>query len=217
MTGTPHASDGPHEMGSATRGIEVLRIAMGIIWLLNLIFVVDPANDWFDPSRFAAIAASFAPSTLIGPAMADFIAARPVIFAWLIALMTGYLAGAFLLGVTTRFACLVGFVASLLFLLTQWGTIWSMPGGTDVGAQPLYLAMYVVLFLGGAGRYVSAEARAWMRWLTPLPRGLRRLADPRRGATAPNATKARVSAPVRSSPPGISSGPTRTMARSEGP
>ncbi len=217
MTRTPHALNGPHEIDSAALAIEVLRIAMGSIWLLNLIFVVDPANEWFDPSRFSAIAGSFAPSTLVGPGIADFIAARPIIFAWLIALMTAYLAAAFLLGVTTRFACLVGFVASSLFVLTQWGTIWSMPGGTDVGAHPLYLAMYVVLFLGGAGRHVSANERVWLRWRARLLRMPRLGAAPSQRASVPVAAERGVSTPGRSSPSGLPAGSVRTGALSKGP
>lgn len=176
MTQTEPGLGHPRETDPAGFGIEVLRIATGIVWLFNLIFVVDPANEWFDPSRFAGIAASFGPSTPVGPAVANFIAANPAIFSWLLALMTAYLAMAFLLGITTRMACLVGFGASSFFLLTQWGAIWSMPGGTDVGAQPLYLAIYVALFLGGAGRHLALDDGLWVTWQARFPRILRLVA-----------------------------------------
>ncbi|HZY91221.1 MAG TPA: hypothetical protein VFG07_00385 [Thermoplasmata archaeon] len=162
----------------AWRGLDVLRILMGIIWAANLLFILLPAAGYW--GTFADVAAGYGPSSLIGPGFPDYVAANPVVFSWLIAVATGYLAFAFLVGCTTRLACVVGFVASVAFLVTQWNTTFAFPGGTDVGAHPLYLAVYVALFVGGAGRFWSLDSWIWrsgkarLTWLskwiaTPAP------------------------------------------------
>ncbi len=143
----------------AWRGLDVLRILLGVIWAANLLFIVLPAADYW--GSFADVAASYGPTSLGGPGFANFVAASPTFFAWLIAVATAYLAFAFLFGFTTRLACAVGFAASVVFLLTQWTTTFAFPGGTDVGAHPLYLAIYVALFVGGAGRFWSLDAWIW--------------------------------------------------------
>lgn len=146
---------------SATRALEVLRIAVGAVWALNLLFVVLPAADFWD--GFPAVAAGFGPSTPGGSAFASFVAAHPQAFAALIAVTTAYLAAAFLLGVSTRLACAIGSIFSVLLLWTQFGSTFAFPGGTDVGPHPLYLAIYAALFVGGAGRFWSIDGRL-ARW-----------------------------------------------------
>ncbi|MCI4332228.1 MAG: hypothetical protein L3K01_00625 [Thermoplasmata archaeon] len=135
--------------------IELLRVGMGVIWVLNLLFVIDPENQFF--GTFQSTAQSYAPTTYGGSALPDWVAAHASVFAWVVALVTAYLALAFLLGATTRFACLVGFLFSAVFLVTQVGSTFNIPGGTDVGPHPLYMLISVVLFLGGAGRYLALD------------------------------------------------------------
>ncbi|MGB6501083.1 MAG: hypothetical protein WBG19_06765 [Thermoplasmata archaeon] len=138
-----------------SRTIEILRIGVGVVWAVNLLFIVDPANQYF--GNFAETARSFAPTTLGGPALANFVASNAVIFSWIVALLTAYLAVAFLLGLTTRLACLFGGIFSALLLGTQVGSTFVFPGGTDVGEHPLYLLIYMVLVFGGAGQALSAD------------------------------------------------------------
>jgi len=163
----------------AYRALDLLRILMGLIWAANLLFIILPAADYW--GSFAGVAAGFGPSSLSGPGIATFVSANSVIFAWMIAVATGYLALAFTLGFTTRLACIVGFLASVAFLVTQWNTTFAFPGGTDVGAHPVYLVVYVALFAGGAGRYWSVDSWIWRtgrarfaafaRWIaTPRPK-----------------------------------------------
>src|SRR5271157_2690431 len=121
-------------MSSGERAVEVLRIGLGIIWALNLLFI---------------------------------------------AIATGYLAVAFLVGFTTRLACVIGTVASAFFLWTQYTTTFAFPGETDVGPHPLYLAMYVILLVGGAGRYWSVDRRLWRSGRTILRKLGRWVAGPR--------------------------------------
>jgi uncharacterized membrane protein YphA (DoxX/SURF4 family) len=142
-----------------TRAIEVLRVGIGVVWALNLLFVVDPSNQFFP--TFSSTALSFAPSTLGGPALAQFAAAHAYLFAWLVAGITTYLAIAFLLGLTTRVATLVGAAFSAILLLTQFGSTFFFPGGTDVGPHPLYLLIYATLWIGGAGQTYALDA--WFR------------------------------------------------------
>ena len=156
--------------------VELLRVGTGAIWLLNTLFIIDPANAYF--LSFQDVALSFSPSTWGGPGLADFVATYSVFFAWLIAMVTIYLALAFLLGLTTRFACIIGVLASVGFLVTQVGTTFVVPGGTDVGPHPLYLLIYVVLFLGGAGRHFSVDRWIWASGKARLPRIARWLASP---------------------------------------
>ncbi len=157
--------------------IDLLRVGVGFVWVLNLIFVVDPANQFF--STFKDVALSFAPTSLGGPGVASFVAANATLFAWITALLTAYLAIAFVFGLTTRLACLVGGAASIAFLLTQFLSTFQIPGGTDVGPHPLYLLIYVVLFTGAAGKYLAIDHWVWMTGHVKYPRLSRWLAAPR--------------------------------------
>ncbi len=160
----------------AWRGLDVLRILLGVIWAANLLFIIVPSADYW--STFADVASSYGPTTLGGPGLANYVAANPVFFAWLITSATAYLAVAFLLGFTTRLACVVGFVASVVFFLTQWDTTFAFPGGTDVGAHPLYMACYVALFVGGAGRFWAVDAWIWKTGRARAARIARWIATP---------------------------------------
>ncbi|MCI4352617.1 MAG: hypothetical protein L3K14_04435 [Thermoplasmata archaeon] len=156
------ATPPPEKPGSSWNGrnaIDLLRIGAGIVWLLNLIFIVNPQNQFW--SKFSTTALSYAPTTLGGPGLAQYVAAHSTFFAWSIALFTGYMAVALLLGFTTRIACFTGSFFSAVLLATQFGTTYLFPGGTDVGAHPLYLLVYGVLVVGGAGRSLSADL--WLR------------------------------------------------------
>ena len=157
--------------------IDLLRVGMGLIWALNLIFVLDPDNRFFP--TFQDTALSFAPTTLGGPAVASFVAANSLAFAWTFAVLTVYLAVAFLAGVTTRLACLVGAVASVGLLVTQFSSTFNAPGGTDVGPHPLYLLVYLILFVGPAGRYLALDHWVWATGRARFPRLSVWLAAPR--------------------------------------
>jgi hypothetical protein len=159
--------------------IELLRIGIGLVWAVNLVFIVAPQNGYF--SSFSHTAASFAPTSLGGPGLANFVAQNPVPFAWTIALITGYLAIAFLLGITVRFACIVGGVFSAVLIGVQVGSTYNLPGGTDVGPHPLYILVYVALLLGAAGQAYSVgpwASAAWARRRAARPSALARPARP---------------------------------------
>ena len=154
--------------GNPMRGIELLRIGLGVVWAVNLLFIVLPAAGYW--STFQGAAQSYGASTLGGPGLAGLVAAHATLFAWLIALTTAYLAAAFLLGVTTRLACGVGAVMSIAFFVTQFGATFVFPGGTDVGPHPLYLAIYAALWVGGAGRVWAIDGMLWTReWTRRVP------------------------------------------------
>ena len=178
MSEAEHAATGSRRDSThhwnAESAIEILRIGTGIVWCLNLIFILDPRNQYW--STFSQTALSFAPSTVGGPGLAQFVAAHPEVFSWSIALITGYLAVALVLGLTTRIACFVGGFFSAVLLATQFGTTFLFPGGTDVGAHPLYILAYGVMVVGGAGRMWSVDH--WLRV---------RLADRRAARPVPRA------------------------------
>jgi uncharacterized membrane protein YphA (DoxX/SURF4 family) len=157
--------------------IDLLRVGMGLVWALDLLFVVDPGNLFFP--TFRATALSFGPTSLGGSGVAEFVGAHATAFAWIVAILTAYLAVAFLLGATTRLACLAGGAASVLFLLTQFTSTFETPGGTDVGPHPLYLLGYLILFVGGAGRYFAVDHWRWMTGRVRFPRLTRWLTAPR--------------------------------------
>lgn len=157
--------------------IDLLRVGVGLVWVLNLIFIVDPANQFFPTFRGTVL--SFAPTSLGGPNVANFVAAHATAFAWMTALLTVYLAIAFVLGVTTRLACIVGGVAFVIFLATQFLSTFQIPGGTDVGPHPLYLLIYLILFAGGAGKYVAVDHWIWATGRARFSRLSRWLAAPR--------------------------------------
>lgn len=140
-----------------SHAIEFLRIGVGLVWFVNLIFIVDPQNQYF--SKFSDTALSFGSTTLGGPGLAQFVAAHATIFSWSIAIVTGYLAFALTLGLTTRLACFIGSFFSAALLVTQVGSTYILPGGTDVGAHPLYILIYAMLVVGGAGSALSLDQR----------------------------------------------------------
>jgi uncharacterized membrane protein YphA (DoxX/SURF4 family) len=188
-TGSPSASVAPARRTGFRRlrelwtidpkwmSIDLLRVGVGLVWVLNLVFIVDPANQFF--STFQDTALSFASTSFGGPGVADFVAANATVFAWVTAALTGYLAVAFVLGVTTRLACGVGGAASIAFLLTQFLSTFLIPGGTDVGPHPLYLLIYLILFTGGAGKYLAVDHWVWATGHARFPRLSRWLAAPR--------------------------------------
>lgn len=157
--------------------LDLLRVGLGLIWCLNLVFVVDPTNQYF--ATFQDVALAYGPSTLGGPGVANFVATNATFFAWVIAALTVYLAVALVLGATTRLACIIGGIASILFLVTQFVTTFAIPGGTDVGPHPIYLLIYLVLFAGGAGRYLAIDGWIWTTGKARFPRLARWLASPR--------------------------------------
>ena len=154
----PGPTEGPASAGAPGRELELLRIGLGLIWTVNLGFILDPANAFFP--TFGATALSFASTTATGPGMAEWAAAFALPIAIGLALVTFYLAFAFLTGATTRWACLIGGAFSGVLLLTQWGSTFVVPGGTDVGPHPLYLLLYATLYVGGAGRTLTL--RGWL-------------------------------------------------------
>ena len=147
---------GGGQTGTRRSAIELLRIGIGVIWVMNLVFVVDPRNNFF--GTFSQTALSYAPTTAGGPGLANFVSGNPAVFSLTIALVTGYLAIALLLGLTTRLACYVGIGLSAVLLITQVGSTFLLPGGTDVGPHPLYLLVYTILILGGAGQTLSVDS-----------------------------------------------------------
>ncbi|MFI5418747.1 MAG: hypothetical protein ACHQ2Y_07640 [Candidatus Lutacidiplasmatales archaeon] len=149
----------PSAIVSGSASMDILRLGMGVVWLFNLLFIIDPQNSYF--GSFADTARSYAPSTFGGPGLADYVAAHATFFAWSIALTTGYLAIAFLLGLTTRLACFVGSLFSAVLFATQVGSTFVFPGGTDVGPHPLYILIYGVFLVGGAGRHFAVDP--WLR------------------------------------------------------
>jgi hypothetical protein len=142
-----------------------LRLGIGAVWAINLIFIFDPQNAFF--TSFSSTAGSYAPVSLGGAAFPNFVAAHPLVFSLLIGGITLYLAAAFLLGFTTRLACVVGAGFAIALLVSQFGATFNIPGGTDVGPMPLYLAAYLAMLAGHAERYFSldaAVARRGIRW-----------------------------------------------------
>jgi uncharacterized membrane protein YphA (DoxX/SURF4 family) len=133
-----------------------LRIGIGLVWALNLMFIFDPQNGFF--SGFSTTAAGYAPTSLGGTGFPQFVAAHPAVFSTLIAGVTLYLAVAFLTGTTTRLACVVGSIFALALLISQFGSTFVIPGGTDVGPMPLYVAAYVALFVGRSEQSFSVDS-----------------------------------------------------------
>jgi hypothetical protein len=183
----PDASDGIALPGPGSgtsrpmRGMVALRLALGALWCLNLIYIFDPANQFW--TGFSSTASSYESSSLGGGALALFVAGHPTVFAVAIAGVTVYLAVAFLLGLTTRAACLVGAAFNIALLVTQFAQISTFPGATDVGAQPLYLAMYVAIFLGYDRAQFTLDRAvnsAWGRWIANRERRLPGVPQPAR-------------------------------------
>jgi hypothetical protein len=125
------------------------------VWALNLVCIFDPANGYF--TGFGATAASVEGTSLGGSAFPTFVAAHPLVFSLVIAVVTLYLAIAFLFGVSTRAACIVGTVFALALLVSQFGSTFVI-GGTDVGPMPIYVAVFGALFFGHAERTLSFDA-----------------------------------------------------------
>src|ERR1700688_2125485 len=58
------------------RGILALRVGLGLVWAANLVFIVAPANQFFP--TFAATAGAYAPTSVDGGALAQFVAGQPM-------------------------------------------------------------------------------------------------------------------------------------------
>ncbi|HKS59923.1 MAG TPA: hypothetical protein VJS68_04005 [Thermoplasmata archaeon] len=142
---------------SAQNALLILRLGLGVIWSANLIFILLPSANFF--GGFASLAEGYASSSLIGPGFALFVARHAIVFSLVIAATTAYLSVAFLLGLTTRWACVVGAAFSTFLLLSQWGATFAFPGGTDVGPHPLYLGVYLALAWGRADRYHALDLK----------------------------------------------------------
>lgn len=147
----------PDDAAHFRRGVVALRVGVGVIWALNFLFVAWPANGFFQ--GFGATAESFEPTSFGGPTLAAAAAANAPWLAFVVAGVTAYLAVAFILGATTRVACGVGIAFNVVLLVTQFGLIVVVPGGTDVGPQPLYLLIYLILLIGHAESVWSVDAR----------------------------------------------------------
>ena len=189
--------------------IDLLRVGMGLVWALNLIYILTPSNRYF--SMFQSMASGYGSTTLGGPWFANWVAGSPAFFAWAIAILTAYLAVAFLAGITTRLACVAGGVASVAFLVTQFYATFALDGsGTDVGPHPLYLLIYLILFTAGAGQYFALDHWMWASGKARLPRLSRWVASPRDlpcNATCPSAEHYRAPA-FATSTGSIGLGPT---------
>ena len=149
------SNPGPHGLGAvlapqghAARGMELLRVGLGVVWAASLVYFLAPSTGYWS----------------------SLVAAHSLYFAWAIALATAYLAVALITGVTTRLACAVGAIVSVAFLITQFSTAFALLGGTGVGPQPLYLAIYASLGVGGAGRLWAVDGALWKRgWGRRVP------------------------------------------------
>lgn len=161
--GLPVGTSGPFPRSVLSRpsdpsalGLVSLRIGLGLVWLTNLVFIFDPANQFF--SQFSSTASGYAGESLGGSAFPQFVAEHPDLFAGLIAGISVYLAVAFLFGVTTRAAAVIGMAFAAALLVSQFGGTFVIPGGTDVGPMPVYIAAYAALLLGRAERHGSLDA-----------------------------------------------------------
>jgi hypothetical protein len=149
----------PRDFWHGGHTIEFLRVGVGVVWLINLVFIIDPANHYW--STFSSVALTYAPSTVGGPGFAQYVSGHPLFFSWVVAIATGYLGVALTFGLTTRLACFVGSFFSAILLATQFGVTFFFPGGTDVGEHPLYILIYSGLLLGSAGTGYSLDT--WLR------------------------------------------------------
>jgi hypothetical protein len=170
----PNASVGATANPVAERSrlaVGLLRLGLGLVWLANVVFVVDPANGFF--SSFSSVAGSFGGATLGGPGFASFVAANPLVFSVLIAATTIGLAAAFLGDFLVRPACIAGLVFNLALFVTQWGQTAVIPGGTDVGPHPVYIVGYLALFVGYQPGVLSVShaVRQAIAKIRPTPTG----------------------------------------------
>jgi hypothetical protein len=155
-TRRPPSGGDPFVGLDARRGLLALRLGIGTVWALNLIFIFDPVNGYF--SGFGATAVSFAGQSLGGTGFPLFVASYPTLFSTLIAGVSLYLAVSMLLGATTRWGCVVGIGFAIALLISQFGSTFVIPGGTDVGPMPIYVTVYAALYLGHAERNFSLDA-----------------------------------------------------------
>lgn len=190
----PDPPDGARVATRERSALLALRVGLGLVWTLNLVFIVDPGNRYF--STFSDTAAAFGPTSLGGPGLAGFVAGHPLVFAVGIAVVTAYLAVSFLLGCTTRAACLVGIGFNGLLLVTQFGQIAVIPGGTDIGPQPLYLLGYGVLLLAGPSPTWAVDGRLPHWWAAVRARRRPAVALGRRPSLTSATGEVRTNAPA---------------------
>ncbi|MGA7924083.1 MAG: hypothetical protein WCA77_08920 [Thermoplasmata archaeon] len=115
--------------GSAPRvpGVVLLRICLGLIGPINLLSIMDAANQIL--SSFTATALPFAPRTLSGPGLANAAATHPTGGSGLVAAITICLAIGLPLGVTTRAAYIAGTALNAALSLHNSGSFGQCPAG----------------------------------------------------------------------------------------
>jgi len=146
------------------RLIGLLRIAFGLVWLIDAQFKWRPA--------FVDHLASYLSGALPGqPAIVqgwihlwiDVVNVNPVAFAYLVALAETALAVGLILGLFSNLAYLGGAVLALMIWTTAEG--FGGPyvvGSTDIGAAIIYVFVFALLYLTRAGLSMGVD-----RWLGP--------------------------------------------------
>ncbi len=146
------------------RMIGLLRIAFGLVWLIDAQFKWRPA--------FVDHLASYLSGALPGQPVAiqtwihlwiDVVNVNPVAFAYLVALAETALALALIFGLFSNLAFLGGALLALMIWTTAEG--FGGPyvvGSTDIGAAIIYVFVFAFMYLTSAGLSMGAD-----RWLSP--------------------------------------------------
>ncbi len=166
--------------GWRTKGIAAVRIAMGLIWVINAWLKWQP--------DFIQNFSGYLTSALDGqpPAIQSWInfwqgimQVNPTAFAIIVAILETVLAISLIFGLFSN----VGYVGGALLSLIIWSVAEGFggpygPGATDIGAAIIYVPVFALLFLSSAGLYWGMDG--WLtsrlgRWgflaSAPLPAG----------------------------------------------
>lgn len=146
------------------RMIGMLRVAFGLVWLIDAQFKWRPA--------FVDHLASYLSGALPGQPAAiqawihlwiDVVNVNPVAFAYLVALAETALAVALIFGLFSNLAFLGGALLALMIWTTAEG--FGGPyvvGSTDIGAAIIYVFVFALMYLTRSGLSLGVD-----RWLGP--------------------------------------------------
>lgn len=148
------------------KGIGVLRIVFGVVWLVDAWFKWQPdfINNF---SNYLTGSLDGQPGWVQGwiHFWINVVNVDPHVFAHLVAIGETAIALALILGVFSNLT----YVAGLLISVVIWTTAEGFggpytPGATDIGAAIIYVLVFVGLFLSQAGLFYGLDRRL-QRWL----------------------------------------------------
>ncbi len=141
------------------KSFSILRIAFGVVWLIDATFKWQPA---FINNLTSYLTEGAQGQPIIIQAWIDFwvqtVSVNPHFFAILVAIAETAIAFGLIFGMFTRIAIIGGILMALVIWTTAEGFGGPyVTGATDIGAAIIYTIVFIALWLGRSWRYYSVD------------------------------------------------------------